>query len=462
MKTIISFFSLLLLTVGVAHAKGDSDIVSFSAQSELISSDAGTQTHRVTVSVANNCDMVGVQFIFKLPDGMSLAQEQVSYTESSLYEAANRTFDIGFGRTQSSGGYVWYASFLDRNSYSLVTVSPGAYTIGYFDVIWNTDSENEPIINLSECCISEPVGDFNSYYDDPFSITLETDTTGNVEIGGDDEDPAVAAGLCPDSNHPHIIDMGDAGKWACCNVGASAPWEYGGYYAWGETEEKDYYDWSTYIHCDGSYETCHNLGEDISGTEYDVAHVKWGGNWCIPNNEQLTILHYKCTVEITSVNGINGQQLTAPNGGKIFIPAAGYRYGELIKDVGTDVNFWSSTQNSGFSYYAYFFNFTSEATLSSSCGRLQGHPVRPVISEITENEPYLLLSHKVDDVTYKLYKKNNLTDTHVNADGWTFYKSDLTMEVTKNGDTQSYLVSDDLYLCEGDGQPLCMAFDFNT
>lgn len=42
---------------------------------------------------------------------------------------------------------------------------------------------------------------------------------------------------CPDNNHPHAIDLGlpSGTKWCCCNVGASTPEGYGGYYAWGET-----------------------------------------------------------------------------------------------------------------------------------------------------------------------------------------------------------------------------------
>ena len=29
-------------------------------------------------------------------------------------------------------------------------------------------------------------------------------------------------------------------KWATCNVGATSPEDCGGYYAWGEVEEKEY------------------------------------------------------------------------------------------------------------------------------------------------------------------------------------------------------------------------------
>lgn len=46
--------------------------------------------------------------------------------------------------------------------------------------------------------------------------------------------------LCPDDNHPHMIDLGLGVKWACCNVGATAPEEYGGYYAWGGGYDEEY------------------------------------------------------------------------------------------------------------------------------------------------------------------------------------------------------------------------------
>ncbi len=34
--------------------------------------------------------------------------------------------------------------------------------------------------------------------------------------------------------------------WAGWNVGASTPEQFGGYYAWGEIEEKNDYTWNTY------------------------------------------------------------------------------------------------------------------------------------------------------------------------------------------------------------------------
>lgn len=38
-------------------------------------------------------------------------------------------------------------------------------------------------------------------------------------------------------------------QWATCNVGASAPQEYGDYFAWGEIQSKSVYNWSSYSHC---------------------------------------------------------------------------------------------------------------------------------------------------------------------------------------------------------------------
>ena len=49
-------------------------------------------------------------------------------------------------------------------------------------------------------------------------------------------------------NGHEYVDLGlpSGLLWATCNVGANAPEEYGDYFAWGETQPKDVYDWDTY------------------------------------------------------------------------------------------------------------------------------------------------------------------------------------------------------------------------
>ena len=211
----------------------------------------------------------------------------------------------------------------------------------------------------------------------------------NIIASGDggsqtETDAAVKAGLCPDTNHPHAIDLGDGVKWSCCNVGASAPWEYGGYYAWGETEEKSAYDWNTYTHSEGSEETCRDLGSDIAGTQYDVAHVKWGNGWHMPSRDEIDLLCNKCTTTQTSLNGVNGRKVTGSNGASVFLPSADFKSWLGSADfVGKNGYYWSSTQNPDDSSAAYSLYFRSDSFLSGSilrgnCLRICGQSVRPV------------------------------------------------------------------------------------
>ena len=175
---------------------------------------------------------------------------------------------------------------------------------------------------------------------------------------------------CPDSNHPHLVDLGlpSGTKWACCNVDANSPEDYGGYYAWGETDEKFDYSWDSYSHCDGSEESCHDLGSSICGTQYDVAHVRWGGSWQMPTFEQIKELLDNCDSEWTTVNGVYGRRLTGPNGDSIFLPARG-----------TSGSYWSGTQSASNRGNAYSLCFRSDGAYWSSYNyRSYGLGVRPV------------------------------------------------------------------------------------
>ena len=186
---------------------------------------------------------------------------------------------------------------------------------------------------------------------------------------------------CPDGNHPHMIDLGlpSGTKWACCNVGANKPEAYGDYYAWGETQTKSTYDWSTYKHCNGTEETCRNLGSDIAGTQYDVAHVKWGGSWVMPSKAQQDELRENCTSEWTTKNGVNGRIFKGKNGGSIFLPAAGDRRDAGLYNAGSSGYYWSSTQYPSYSYRAYGPYFYSGSVFRDySSYRYYGQSVRPV------------------------------------------------------------------------------------
>lgn len=184
----------------------------------------------------------------------------------------------------------------------------------------------------------------------------------------------------PDVNHPQMIDLGlpSGTKWASCNIGASKPEEDGGYFAWGETEEKKSYNWSNYKHCDGSMNTCHNIGFDIAGTEYDVAHLMWGGSWSIPSVEQIKELINYCKREWTTQNGVNGILVTGPNGNSFFLPATGYRKGYNFFDKETHGGYWTSSINRDRKIVAYGFNFFPNNWNWSDNGLFIGRTIRPV------------------------------------------------------------------------------------
>ena len=191
-------------------------------------------------------------------------------------------------------------------------------------------------------------------------------------------------------NGRRYVDLGlpSGLKWATCNVGASKPEDYGDYYAWGETEEKSDYSWSTYKWCNGSYDTQTKYCIDsdygtvdnktVLDPEDDVAHVKWGGTWRMPTLDEQNELREKCTWTWTTQNGVKGYKVTSPNGNSIFLPAAGYRGGTEVSYRGSSGYYWSSSLYSSRSYNAYDLRFSSGFHYWRYDYRYLGHSVRPV------------------------------------------------------------------------------------
>lgn len=182
------------------------------------------------------------------------------------------------------------------------------------------------------------------------------------------------------------VDLGLSVKWAGWNVGASSPEEYGGYYAWGETEEKSDYDWDTYKFWQdkdndgyvGSNEMI-NIGSNISGTQYDVAHVKWGNGWRMPTKDEIQELYNKCKFEGYTYNGVRGCKVTGPNGNSIFLPGAGYRGATSLGSARDHGYYWSGSLYEGYRSYAWLLDVNdigNHGVVNNY--RRYGHSVRPV------------------------------------------------------------------------------------
>lgn len=195
------------------------------------------------------------------------------------------------------------------------------------------------------------------------------------------------------------IDLGLSVKWAAWNIGASKPEELGNYYAWGEIEPKTEYTYKTYKYwedLDGSGDNiladcgggdCADLqeyvyiGNNISGTQYDVARVKWGDDWHLPTRENVYELIQKCTFEWIVYKGVNGMMVTGPNGNSIFLPAGGYK-GEYVIGSPSDSGgyYWTGSLYEDKVDNAHGIDFQKGYLYVMANGkfRYQGLLVRPV------------------------------------------------------------------------------------
>ena len=167
------------------------------------------------------------------------------------------------------------------------------------------------------------------------------------------------------------IDLGlpSGTKWASFNIGATKPEEFGDFFAWGETERKNRYDLNNYIHFDNKSFILQDIGSNIEGTQFDVAHLKWGGRWQLPTVDQIKELKAKCIWTWIKRNGINGMLVKGPNGRTIFLPTN--------SSNGCFGNYWTSTIfSNNFSAYGLFFN--SNYWDWDSSDRYKGRSVRAV------------------------------------------------------------------------------------
>ena len=117
---------------------------------------------------------------------------------------------------------------------------------------------------------------------------------------------------------------------------------------------------------------------------HDAAHVHWGGNWRMPTDAEISALISNCTTTWTTRNGVYGRLVTGKGtyaDRSIFLPAAGIGEGgedSRLYGPGSDGCYWSSTPNSGYSYYAWRLYFGSSDFCRDGGYRCYGRSVRPV------------------------------------------------------------------------------------
>jgi uncharacterized protein (TIGR02145 family) len=191
------------------------------------------------------------------------------------------------------------------------------------------------------------------------------------------------------------IDLGLSVRWASMNVGATAPEEYGNYYAWGEIAAKSTYAWSNYTLADGSSSTLTKYCSDASygkdgftdelttlKAADDAATQIWGGNWRMPTIDEWSELKNNCdwiwTDNYNNTNVAGDIVTSKTNGNSIFLPAAGFRYYVELDAAGSYGNYWSSSLNSDSPDNAQYVYFNADSHNTGNDYRVHGLSVRPV------------------------------------------------------------------------------------
>lgn len=268
----------------------------------------------------------------------------------------------------------------DADAYGIVrsrlTIGGGSYSQLEVGLCWSSTNE---LPTISDVTASTNELDDENYY------VVKITNYGNIHYRAYVKIDGVAhyGAVKSVENKCEPVDLGLSVKWANCNVGAEKVEDYGDYFAWGETEPKSNYSWSTYfdsVNGSSSNFTKYATNKKTQlDPEDDAAHVNWGGDWRMPTKTEQDELLTNCTWTWITQNGVNGYKVTSKvNGNSIFLPAAGYRIGSSLYNAGSYGYYWSSSLYSSYSVYAYYLYFYSSNVDWYFDSRDFGHSVRAV------------------------------------------------------------------------------------
>ena len=267
---------------------------------------------------------------------------------------------------------------IDEEVTLMATILPT--TASFYGVTWS--SSNESIVTVSPSGVITGVA-VGSAVITATSLDGKLTATCNVTVK--------EGSLAPPVPDPVDLGLPSGLKWASFNLGASAPEEYGDFYAWGETEPKYDYYWTTYIYWNESqltkYNTISSYGtidnKTILDPEDDAAHVKLGGKWRMPTNDEWGELISNCTWTWTTLNGVYGRKVVSNIPGYtdkwLFLPAAGVMDEHTHhSNAGINGTYWTSSLHVTFPLYAIDVTFNDMIVQGGTGQRYGGNPIRPV------------------------------------------------------------------------------------
>ncbi|MCD8303826.1 MAG: tetratricopeptide repeat protein [Prevotellaceae bacterium] len=344
------------------------------------------------VGMENYPDNPDILFIKAISDGDGAAEEDVEiYKEIIRQEQTYSPIQFDYATAYNNLAWAYYnlgqaeaglpyaeksVRMNAKHDYSWDTLGRIYYDLGRYEDCITAMTKCAAIPNCSTLQIAyEYIG--NSYNklgnEDEGSQWLEKakmPVASTSEQTSQQSDSPLVSGMI---NGYEYVDLGLSVKWAVFNIGANAPWEYGDYYAWGETQTKSSYTESNSV-------TYKKKISDIAGwVDYDAACANWGGSWRLPTADEIDELVKKCKWEGGVWHDHSGYMVTGPNGNCLFLPTAGYRSGTELNKVGEFGDYWTSTPYEGDSQNAYYLYFNIESYCKDwHDPRITGQTIRPV------------------------------------------------------------------------------------
>ena len=182
--------------------------------------------------------------------------------------------------------------------------------------------------------------------------------------------------------------------WATTNIGADEPWEDGYCFWWGDIVGYKYEN-GHWVASDGSsssfsfnsantptdnkdISTLLNEGwitaDGVLAPTHDAAHIKWGGAWRMPTEQEVDDLDSKCDWTWKTKNGVSGYEVRgrgAYSSNNIFLPCT------HSSSFGLTGRYWSSTPWPNFYYSTGFVAFPA-SHYGYNSERYSAWSVRPV------------------------------------------------------------------------------------
>ena len=194
-------------------------------------------------------------------------------------------------------------------------------------------------------------------------FTTVTTTQGTAERQSLESPVTLAANTLYKILIPYYIDLGAAGKWGYCNVGAFLPEEFGTHFSWGNTVNDS----------GGKYS-----GVTLPATaQYDAAVKHWGPSWRMPtgNGGEFGVLVDKTNKGWEPLNGVNGYRFKNKSSDDIYV------FFPATFESATRGMYWSRSRRSGQTNTASQLDFTAsyvDAGRSHQSKFYRGRPIRAI------------------------------------------------------------------------------------